>query len=76
MTTNCVWHASEFEACPTECGLAASTLERVVECVDPADTSLVVEHARCNFEDKLDEEALEELVRMKLIGGALAKRRV
>ncbi len=28
------------------------------------------------IEDKLDEEALEELVRMKLIGGALAKRRV
>lgn len=27
------------------------------------------------IEDKLDEEALEELVRMKLIGGALAKRR-
>jgi V/A-type H+-transporting ATPase subunit D len=28
------------------------------------------------IEDKLDEESLEELVRMKLIGGALAKRRV
>jgi V/A-type H+-transporting ATPase subunit D len=27
------------------------------------------------IEDKLDEESLEELVRMKLIGGALAKRR-
>ncbi len=27
------------------------------------------------IEDKLDEEALEELVRMKLIGGALARRR-
>ena len=27
------------------------------------------------IQDKLDEEALEELVRMKLIGGALAKRR-
>lgn len=60
VTTNCVWHASEFEACPTECGLAASTLERVVECVDPADTSLVVEHARCNFEDKLDEAVVCE----------------
>ena len=28
------------------------------------------------IEDKLDEESLEELVRMKLIGGALAKRRI
>ena len=28
------------------------------------------------IEDKLDEESLEELVRMKLIGGALARRRV
>jgi V/A-type H+-transporting ATPase subunit D len=28
------------------------------------------------IEDKLEEESLEELVRMKLIGGALAKRRV
>ena len=27
------------------------------------------------IEDKLDEESLEELVRMKLIGGALARRR-
>jgi len=27
------------------------------------------------IQDKLDEEALEELVRMKLIGGALARRR-
>jgi len=28
------------------------------------------------IEDKLDQESLEELVRMKLIGGALARRRV
>jgi len=28
------------------------------------------------IEDKLDEESLEELVRMKLIGGALARRRI
>jgi len=27
------------------------------------------------IQDKLDEESLEELVRMKLIGGALARRR-
>jgi V/A-type H+-transporting ATPase subunit D len=27
------------------------------------------------IEDKLDEESLEELVRMKLIGGALSRRR-
>ena len=51
-TANCEWHYDEFGACPSDCGLAASVLERVVECTDPADTTKVVENARCNYEDK------------------------
>jgi hypothetical protein len=52
LTANCEWHYGEFEACPSDCGLEASTLERDVVCTDPADTTEVVENARCNYEEK------------------------
>jgi hypothetical protein len=52
LTANCEWHYSEFRACPSDCGLEASTVRRVVECADPADTTVVVESARCSYEDK------------------------
>lgn len=55
VTQNCQWSAGAFEACPTACGHALSTLERDVACTDPADPDVVDNDAlvgRCSFEDK------------------------
>ena len=52
VTARCRWTAEPFADCPTSCGLAATPLGREVLCADPADESIHVEEARCNFDDK------------------------
>jgi V/A-type H+-transporting ATPase subunit D len=67
-------HIAEFEARAERIADELGKTNRKVNALE--NTIIPSYQAIIKFiEDKLDEEALEELVRMKLIGGALAKRR-